>query len=382
MPPAAVSSGPSRRCANLPRRMAGLRIGVNALYLIPGGVGGTEIYLRSLLAAVAEIDHKNEYVLFTNRETTNLYPSFRTALQPVPATNRPARIAWEQTGLPVAVARERIDVLFNPGFTGPALCPCPTVTVFHDLQHKRHPEHFRWFDLPFWRLTLFQSATTSDAIVAVSDATRRDFLRYYPVEPERVHVVPHGVDERMFSIGREPEAMVLCVSTLHPHKNLDRLVRAFAAFRTERPEFRLVLAGMRGFHSEAVERQVAAFGLGEAVQITGWISRSELYDLYRRAHAFVYPSTFEGFGMPVLEALAAGIPTACSAISPVREVVGEAAELFDPDDEASMLDALHRISCEMDLRTRLAAAGPERASQFSWRQTAKRTVAILCETAR
>ncbi|MCP5110439.1 MAG: glycosyltransferase family 4 protein, partial [bacterium] len=173
--------------------MAGIRIGVNALYLIPGGVGGTEIYLRSLLAALGEIDSTNEYILFTNRETTDLGTRFRNVPQPVAAVNRPARLVWEQTGLPLAVARERIDVLLNPGFTAPALCPCPTVTVFHDLQHKRHPEHFRWFDLPFWRLTLFQAASTSDAIIAVSEATKQDFLRYYPVDASRVRVVHHGV---------------------------------------------------------------------------------------------------------------------------------------------------------------------------------------------
>ena len=135
-----------------------MRIGVNALYLIPGGVGGTEIYLRCLLGALAEIDSSNQYVIFTNRETgadiAPPRPNFVVAPQPVRATVRPARILWEQTGLPIAARLHRLDVLFNPGFTTPVLCPCPTVTVFHDLQHKRHPEYFRWFDLPFWRVLL------------------------------------------------------------------------------------------------------------------------------------------------------------------------------------------------------------------------------------
>src|SRR5438477_6501482 len=124
------------------------RIGVNALYLIPGGVGGTEIYLRNLLRAFAEFDNHNEYVVFTNRETgADLVPkqsNFEWAPQPVRASFRPARILWEQIGLPLAVRNRCIDVLFNPGFTCPTLSACPNVTVFHDLQHKRHPEHFRW----------------------------------------------------------------------------------------------------------------------------------------------------------------------------------------------------------------------------------------------
>src|SRR5271163_3445944 len=159
------------------------RIGVNALYLIPGGVGGTEIYLRNLLDALARIDAVNQYVVFTNRETgADLVPrqaNFEYAPQPVRAAFRPARILWEQIALPGALKRRRIDVLFNPGFTGPAICPCPQVTVFHDLQHKRHPEHFRWFDLPFWNILLWMSARQSRGLIAVSEATRDDLARYY-----------------------------------------------------------------------------------------------------------------------------------------------------------------------------------------------------------
>ena len=162
-----------------------LRIGVNALYLIPGGVGGTEIYLRNLLAALGEIDSVNQYVVFTNRETgADLVPdraNFVHAPQGVNARFRPARILWEQLVLPFAVRRHRLDVLFNPGFTAPLLCGCPMVTVFHDLQHKRHPEYFRWFDLPFWNLFLWASARRSRGLIAVSGATRDDLERYYGV---------------------------------------------------------------------------------------------------------------------------------------------------------------------------------------------------------
>lgn len=366
------------------------RIGINALYLIPGGVGGTEIYLRSLLGALAEIDSANHYLIFTNRETPpEIVPpreNFRVISQPVPAVNRPARIVWEQTGLAAAVARERVAVLLNPGFTTPALCPCPTVTVFHDLQHKRHPEHFRRLDLLFWRLCLFQAACTSDRLITVSEATRRDLVHYYPVEPERVHVVAHGADESMFEVCREragvkPEPYVLCVSTLHPHKNLDRLIRAFAAFRSERQEFELVLAGMRGFHAEAVERLVESLGLGSTVRITGWITREEIRELYRRAHACVYPSTFEGFGLPVLESMAAGVPTACSSIPPLREVAGDAALLFDPLDEGELLAALRSITADQTLRERLAREGPRRAARFSWKGCARQTLEVLLEAA-
>ena len=149
-----------------------------------------------MLEALGEIDSQNEYIVFTNRETAgDLLPprtNFHLAPQPVKASNRPARILWEQTGLPLAVARAGLDVLFNAGFTAPFFCPVPRVMIFLDLQHKRHPEYFRWFDLPAWRLCLFQAACTSDSLIAISDATRNDLLRYYPIAESKVHVVPLG----------------------------------------------------------------------------------------------------------------------------------------------------------------------------------------------
>lgn len=370
--------------------MAPLRIGVNALYLIPGGVGGTEIYLRNLLAALAEVDEVNQYVIFANRETgLDLTPrrqNFHTVPQPVRASFRPARIVWEQTALPFGARRHRLDVLFNPGFTAPVRCPCPQVTVFHDLQHKRHPEFFRWFDLPFWRLLLWAAARRSELLVAVSTTTAADLVRYYDIAPAKIRVIPHGVEEQFLEISRERttrcEPFILSVSTLHPHKNLDRLVRVFARFRAKRPEYRLVLAGLRGFHAAAVERAIAETGLTGSVRLTGWIPRAELYGLYRAAAAFIYPSLFEGFGLPVLEALAAGIPTACSDIEPLRSLAEGAALLFDPNDDEAILGAMERLVSDEALRARIAAVGPARARRYSWRSTAEATLAALAIAAR
>lgn len=364
-----------------------MRIGVNALYLIPGAVGGTEVYLRHLLASLGEIDSANEYFLFTNRETGRaLGPAranFHILEQPLPAAFRPARIAWEQTVLPLALASHRIDVLLNPGFTAPLVCGCPQVTVFHDLQHKRHPEHFRWFDLPFWRFFLYWSAHISRIVIADSATTGADLEKYYRLPAQKIRVVPLGVDPRFFAMAqvRRPEPMLLAVSTLHPHKNLSRLLHAFAAFRRKRPDFRLVITGLRGFHSANLEKLRTELGLEASVEFTGWIPREDLYDLYARAWAFLYPSTFEGFGLPVLEALAAGVPTACSRIEPLAGIAGSAALHFNPDNDAEILDAIDRLVSDEGLREKLAAAGPERASQFSWLITARQTLDALREAA-
>ncbi len=368
-----------------------IRIGVNALYLIPGGVGGTEIYLRSLLAALACVDTENQYILFTNRETgDDLTPdrsNFRAAPLPIRAVNRPLRIAAEQLQLPAVVRHARVDVLLNAGFTAPVRAGCPQVTVFHDLQHKRHPEHFRWFDLPFWRLLLWVSARRSQALIAVSETTAKDLAQFYRVGEARIRTIAHGVDPEFFEIGRRregraPEPTILCVSTLHPHKNIERLVRAFAEFRKAKAEYRLVLAGMRGFHAAPVERTVASLGLSDSVRITGWIPRQDLYDLYERAALFVYPSTFEGFGMPVLEALAAGIPTVCSSIEPLVTIAGGRTLLFPPDSDSALAEAMLRLASDETLRQRLAEEGPARAAEFTWERCARETLGLLSDVAR
>lgn len=347
-----------------------LRIGVNALYLIPGGVGGTEIYLRNLLTALADIDRENLYFIFTNRETGRDLipdrPNFVWQPQPVRASFRPARILWEQTGLPLAVRRARLDVLFNPGFTCPVLCSCPNVTVFHDLQHKRHPEYFRWFDLPFWRLLLRSSARRSRGLISVSAATRDDLKHFYGVDSVVIH---HGVERDFFEIGRnrQPGDFLLCVSTLHPHKNLERLIRA----RMDSLP-RLVITGLRGFEAERLEQFA-----GPGVRFTGWIPRAQLYELFRTARGFVYPSTFEGFGMPVLEAMAAGVPVACSDIPPLREIADGCVSFFDPLDKAGMRDCMLQLLNP----SKLTQAAQARAAEFTWEKTARATLDYLTQVA-
>lgn len=362
---------------------APLRIGINALYLIPGAVGGSEIYLRSLLPALAAIDTVNQYFVFTNRETpADIVPAaknFTYRPQHVKAANRPARIIWEQTSLPADMSRLAIDVMLNAGFTGPLISPCPQVTVFYDLQHKRHPEHFRWFDLPFWRALLWTAAKRANIVLAISNATAADLKRYYKLPDSKLRTVNLGVDPRFCEVRaqRKPEKFLLTASTLHPHKNLDGLLRAFVKFREQRPEFRLIVCGMHGFYTEQLLALRASLGLRDAVDFPGWIPREEVYGLYARAWACVFPSKFEGFGLPLLEALAAGIPTACSNIEPMSTLAGAAARKFDPDNPESMVEAMLAVAGDEGLRTQLEEAGPKQAAQYSWEATARGTLNAL-----
>lgn len=364
-----------------------LRIGVNALFMIPGGVGGTEVYLRNLLSAIAENPRGHEYVVFVNQETGDtLTPAescFRTVNTGVAATSRPGRILFEQTLLPRAVHAEKIDILYNPGFTSPSLVRCPGVTLIHDLQHHRHPEYFKPADLLAWRFFVWLSAKTSRRILAVSDASRDDIHCVYGVPLDRIATAEPGVEPELFHLipsGEEP--LILCVSTLHPHKNLERLVDAFSAFHTRRPEYRLVLAGMRGFHADAIERRIRHHALESAVSITGWLPRPAILALYARARIAVFPSTFEGFGMPVLEAMAAGVPLIASAIPPIVETTAGTALLFSPGDTDALAGALEQFAADPAVRAGYAARARVRAAAYTWSRTAGITLDTLEQAAR
>lgn len=377
-----------------------LRIGINALYLIPGGVGGTEIYLDNLLRGFADLNSGHEFLVYLNHESTSWFtpsPGFHAVHTGVRASFRPGRILYEQSGLLSRLRADRIDLLLNPGFTGPARFADRSVAVFHDLQHLNHPEFFRWWDLPFWNLLLGTAARRSKALIAVSQATASDIARYYPETAAKTTVIPHGTDPELFRIGerrrtdakligtrietKDEPPFFLTVSTLHPHKNLDRLLEAFALFRAQHPEHRLVVAGLRGFAAEALETRRSSLGLDGAVTFTGWIPRAELYSLFERAQACIQPSRFEGFGMPVSEALSAGIPLACSSIPPFSEVAGDLAARFDPDSTEQMAEAMRKVSSDEAFRTRAAAEGPVHARHFSWQETARRTLQVLEQTA-
>ncbi|HEV2444508.1 MAG TPA: glycosyltransferase family 1 protein, partial [Candidatus Sulfopaludibacter sp.] len=214
--------------------------------------------------------------------------------------------------------------------------------------------------------------------------TEADLQRYYRLPERKIRVVPLGVDPAFFRIAerRAPEHFLLAVSTLHPHKNLDGLLRAFAVFRRSHPGFRLVVCGIHGFSTGPLHGLRDSLGLSGAVEFPGWIPREDLHDHYARAWAFIVPSLFEGFGLPVVEAMAAGIPTACSNIQPISAIAGDAALQFEPRDPDTIAAAISRVADDEALRSRLAKAGPRRAAGFSWKATAARTLDALREAAK
>lgn len=362
-----------------------LHIGINVLFLIPGGVGGTEIYTRSLLQMLARVDSINHYYVFRNLETDRSIvpdgPNFHDRPQPVCAANRPARIAYEQTGFLIALALARIDVLLNCGFTAPLCAWMPMATVFYDLQYKHFATALRRIELFVSRALLPASARRSRKIVAMSEAVRSDLERFYPWSKTRIVLIPHGADADFVDVRRQRESaesssrrFILSVSTLMVHKNFENLLAAFKTFRETHQTYDLVVVGLKGRDTGRLEQIRTRLGLDSAVNFTGWIPRAELLQLFVEASAFVYASRFEGFGIPVLEALTCGLPMACSQIDPIFEIAGEAARYFDPTDVGDISRALCEVIDDEALRVRLIREGPIRSQLFDWTANAKQLV--------
>ncbi len=375
-----------------------LRIGVNALYLIPGGVGGTEIYLRNLLAALADIDRRNEYFVYTNRETdADLCPA-QANFAPVPtgvrAAFRPGRLAWERLRLPAQTRADRLDVLFSPGFTAPSWGAGKRVTVVHDLQHVRQPENFGFFERRAWNWSVRSAVANATLVVTVSDNSKRDIEQEYDVAPDRVRVVRHGVEDAFFGL-RENEAYgpelpaaaglpsdaryLLAVSTVHPHKNWDTLIDAYAALAREGSELHLAVSGLPGKAWETIQDKVSKARLADRVHLLGWQPRERLIGLFKFAEALVFPSSFEGFGMPVLEAMAAELPVVCSDIPPLREIADGCAHFFDPASSGDLAAILRGALQDAARRRTLVEAGKKRAAGYTWRRSAERTLALFLE---
>lgn len=364
-------------------RLVAVRIGLNALYLIPGKVGGTEIYARNLVRSLVAACPNDEFVLYVAREAAESFPlaaNLREVVCPIHAESRPARLAYEQSVLPYRAKRDGIDVLHSLGYTAPLVAPCPTVVTLHDLNYHFHPEDWTRSALVANRLLIPQVARRATRVLTISESSRTAIRDVLGVPASKIDVVYHGVDGNLAPADTAAiEAVrkrldlasdyLLTVTASHPHKNLDGLLAAYARLDSPPP---LVVVGIRGRDHARLESAATRPGAGRVV-VTGWLEQAELSALYCDARAFVFASKYEGFGFPVLEAMSVGVPVASSNATSLPELVGDAALLFDPADIDAMASAMHRALTDNTLRTDLVRRGHERARQFRWQQSANET---------
>jgi glycosyltransferase involved in cell wall biosynthesis len=366
-----------------------LHVGLNLVYLVPGETGGMEVYARELIPRLAAIDGL-EITAFVNREAADgehgPWHDVAHATVPVNARNRVEWVRGEQQYLPGMAARAGCDIVHSLASTAPLRGPFVRVTTIHDLNYKMVPDaHFGLLRLGMGVLVP-AAARRSRRIVVDAQSTAFDVERHLKVAREKIDVVPLGVGQEpaaaptdeselraKLELGDRP--ILLTVSAKRPHKNLLRLLEAHARIDpSERPM--LVLPGYSTPHEQELVARAAALGSSEHVRFPNWIDQADLEGLYAAATAFIFPSLYEGFGFPVLEAMRRGVPVACSDRSTLPEVAGDAALLFDPEDDAAIHTALVRLLTEDRLRQRLSAAGPDQAARFNWDATAAATAAV------
>jgi glycosyltransferase involved in cell wall biosynthesis len=364
-----------------------VHVALNLAFLTPGEMGGIEVYSRRLAEALARRDDVRLTLILPRRAASEQPWGDLGQVVALPVDPR-RRIDWvraDQVNVPRAAARAGADVLHNLASTGPVHGSVPRVVTVHDLHYRaEQTAHFGVRALGM-RVLVPAAARRSRRIIVPSRATREDVLRHLRVPAERVDVVPealghpvadarHARDDVRADLRAGERPMLLTVSAKRPHKNLMRLLGALARLPAERRPV-LVMPGYRTPHEDELRARASELGLADGVRFLGWLSASELEDLYRAADAFVFPSLLEGFGLPVLEAMARGVPVASSDRASLAEVAGDAALLFDPEDEASIAGAIERILGDTELADRLAAAGLAQAARFTWEAAAEGTVA-------
>ncbi len=370
-----------------------MRIGINAhkLSFEPGfRQAGTSRYIEALLQELPDVAGDDEIVAFTGRvpdDWPERFPEEITWRQARFGTAwPPARILWEQSAGAGLGRREQLDLLHCPLNIAPAFPGAPTVVTVHDIAFERFPEHYPASQTRYLSAMTRLSTERAAQVIAVSQATRDDLVDIYGLDPAKVSVIYNGVEaqfqpradtllEAFRAAQGLPDQFLLFVGTLQPRKNLDGLLRAYALV-ADRIDWPLVVIGGAGWLYSPIGRLVKRLGLADRVRFEGYVEPTDLPDWYAAASIFALPSHYEGFGLPVVEAMASGTPVVTSTTSSLPEVAGEAALLVNPGSPTAIARGILQLAEDGDLRRQLAGKGIEQARRFSWRDAAHATYAV------
>lgn len=360
--------------------------------VIQRGQTGIGQYVFALLRAFARSATPHRFVLFVLRDDLPLFAEFREQMEivAVPESFRPPalNIAWHQTILPQLARRHQLDVLHVPSYRRLVRArPCAMVATIHDLAPFHITAKYDPLRTFYARVVVRKLAHRQHSIIAISRNTGRDICRYFEVPRDRVRVIYNGLDHERFA--PKPEAIpanppfFLYVSRLeHPGKNHVRLIQAFNQFKeTTSSRWQLVLAGKDWSGAAAIHDAIQKSPFVKDIRCLGFVSDAELPTLYQAAGAFVYPSLYEGFGMPPVEAMACGLPVLCSDRGSLAEVTGDAALIVDPEDLSDLARKLRAMAVDEELRNRLRERGLRQARRFDWAETATATLDVYERTA-
>jgi glycosyltransferase involved in cell wall biosynthesis len=368
-----------------------MHIAIDATSLPPRLLGAAN-YILSLTRALDDLSTEVHMTVIVQEPHRARFAGLRRLqVAHVPRMSPLARILWEQVRLPGLCRRLGTDLLHSPHYTMPLTHPCGSVVTFHDMTFFRTPEVHLGYKRLFFRSMIRLSARRADALVVPSESTARDLEGVCPQATAKTRLIPLGVSDMFRPADKVERAQAVCaryglpdeyllyVGNLEPRKNLPVLLRAYARLARERPAPVLVLAGPRGWKDAPLFATIRDLDLEGRLVFPGYIPQDDLPAVYSRATAFIYPSLYEGFGLPVLEAMACGTPVITSNVSSMPEVTGDAGVLVPPHDVEALAGAIERLLGDAELRQDLSRRGMARAREFTWRRAAEATLGVYCQ---
>ena len=352
---------------------------------------GNEVYIRNLLNQFSKLAPDSEFIAYVSKDEAPSYVASRIFTRKV-SENPYKRLGWD---LPLRLRQDRPDLL-HVQYTAPVACSVPVVVSVHDVSFLEYPEYFTRYRCTQLLFTVKRTVKKAAAVLTPSEFSRNAILQHYPVDPHKVVVAHNAVSSQFRPVERNVALagiekkfglrgpFVLTVGDLQPRKNHLGLLNAFEEAMRAHPQLthRLVFVGKETWYSKELHRSVAQSSISERVHFTGFIDDSELVQFYGACELFMFPSFYEGFGLPILEAMACGRAVACSNTSAMPEVADAAGILFDPRSTREIARAIADVLLNPELRVRLERLGAQRASLFSWERAAQRTLEVYRRVAR
>lgn len=368
-----------------------MRIGINLLYLIPGKVGGTETYARELISTIEQYLQKGDkLILYCGRESAPTFiESDKLVIVTLPlySENRLARLIFEQTLLPIKLIQDKIDVIFSLGYTAPFMHSCPSVVTIHDLNWYYHPEDFTFINRLAWRWMTVYSIKSSTQIISISSSTALSLNKILQVPRDKITTILLGSSNVSKQTTRQSykslaklgvkKPYLFSVLAGYPHKNLISLLQAFNRLKRQYPELSLVVCGLGGRSDASNALFISSNKLNKSVKMVGYVHDADLNSLYQEAEVFVFPSAYEGFGIPVIEAMTHELPVVSSNAFSLQEVVGDGGILVDPYDVDGYVRAITKLLESPIERSNWIKRGKKRASELKWEDTAQSTLELL-----
>lgn len=371
-----------------------MKIAVNTRYLVPDQLSGYAVYTHEIMSRMVRQHPEDAFVFYYDRKLPSNYiygENVRASWIFPPARDPWLFRVWYHIRVRQALNRDKPDVFFSPDGFMPLKCPVPAVITVHDVAHRRFPDQVPSRILKYYNTYLPKYLEHTGRVITVSNSSKKEICKWYDIHPDKVKVVYNGVSSRYKPLSNEDVAAqreqwsdgrpyLLFVGMIHPRKNIDNLIRAYDKFReTSSLDYPMLIAGSKHWQYEAVDQAWRQSAFKQDIRFLGFVPNDELPKLTGGARLLCYISLYEGFGLPVLEAMACGVPVLCSDRGSIAEVAGDAARLVNPGDEEAIGAAIREILEDPDSLDRLSRLGRERAMQFSWDRAAEETYAVLNE---